>query len=142
MAAEDIAMSENPANAKEKNPTLTPMLSVRNGAKAVDFYQAAFGATVLFRIDEGGTIALFSVEGAEFWIAEESPENQNFSPESLNGSTVRLILTVDDPDAVFARALAAGATEVWPVADKSYGWRVGRLADPFGHNWEIGKPLK
>jgi PhnB protein len=118
------------------------MLSVRNGAKAVDFYQAALGAAVLFRIDEGGTIALFSVEGAEFWIAEESPANQNFSPETLHGSTVRLILTVDDPDAVFARAMAAGATEVWPVADKDYGWRIGRIADPFGHTWEIGKPLR
>jgi PhnB protein len=97
---------------------------------------------VLFRIDEGGTIALLSVEGAEFWIAEESPQNQNFSPETLTGSTVRLILTVDDPDAVFDRAMAAGATEVWPVEDKNYGWRVGRIADPFGHNWEIGKPLQ
>ncbi|MFY9744899.1 MAG: VOC family protein [Acidobacteriaceae bacterium] len=135
-------MSETAANSKEKRPTLTPMLSVRNGPRAADFYQAAFGAAVLFRIDEGGTIALFSVAGAEFWIAEESPQNQNFSPETLNGSTVRLILAVDDPDAVFARALAAGATQVWPVEDKSYGWRVGRLADPFGHNWEIGKPLK
>ena len=135
-------MSENAGNSKAKRPTLTPMLSVRNGAKAVDFYQAAFGATVLFRIDEGGTIALLSVEGAEFWIAEESPQNQNFSPETLNGSTVRLILAVDDPDAVFDRAMAAGATEVWPVEDKNYGWRVGRIADPFGHHWEIGKPLQ
>ena len=79
--------------------------------------------------------------GAEFWVADESPENLNFSPESLGGGTVRLVLVVDDPDAAFARAVEAGAKEVWPVADQPYGWRVGRIVDPFGHHWEIGKPL-
>ncbi|MGC1360062.1 MAG: VOC family protein [Silvibacterium sp.] len=71
----------------------------------------------------------------------ESLENQNFSPESLHGSTLRVILTVDDPDTVFNKAVAAGATIVWPVADQPYRWRMGRIADPFGHHWEIGKPL-
>ena len=123
--------------------TLAPLLSVRNGAKAVEFYQLAFGATVLTRIDgEGGAVvAQLSVEGAEFWLADESPAHANFSPESLGGGTVRLVLTVADPDALFAQAIAAGATVVWPVGDQDYGWRVGRLADPFGHHWEIGKPL-
>ena len=102
---------------------------------------AAFGAEVLFRIDEGGVIAHLSIDGSEFWVADESPENKNFSPETLGGPTVRLILVVDDPDAVFARAVEAGATVVWPVADQPYHWRVGRVADPFGHHWEIGKPL-
>lgn len=133
-------MSEKSGN--PKLPALAPMLSVRHGAKAVDFYQAAFGAAVLFRIDEGSTIAQLSIQGAEFWIADESPEHQNFSPETVGGSTVRLVLTVDNPDAVFDRAIAAGATEVWPVEDKDYGWRMGRLADPFGHHWEVGKPLR
>lgn len=126
-----------------KNPiTIAPMLSVRNGAAAVDFYEAAFGANELFRIDDdnGNVVAHLSIDGAEFWVADESPEHQNFSPESLGGGTVRMILTVDDPDAVFESALAAGATLITPVAD-SHGWRVGRLVDPFGHHWEIGKPL-
>ncbi|HEX4067682.1 MAG TPA: VOC family protein [Acidobacteriaceae bacterium] len=122
--------------------TLAPMLSVREGAKAVNFYERAFGAEVLFRIDEGGVIAHLSVWGAEFWVADESPAHQNCSPETLGGCSVRLILTVPDPDTVFAQALTAGAKEVWPVADKSYGWRVGRLVDPMGHHWEIGKPLR
>ena len=135
------SMSDPQPALRARRPDLAPMLSVRNGARAVDFYQAAFGATVLFRIDEGSAIAHLSIEGAEFWVAEESPEHQNFSPETLSGSTVRLVLTVDDPDVVFDRAIAAGAKVVWPVADQHYRWRIGRLVDPSGHHWEIGKPL-
>jgi len=117
------------------------MLSVRNGAKAVDFYVAAFGAKVLFRFDEGGVIAELAVGASRFWVTDESPEHQNFSPESLGGGTVRMVLIVDGPDAVFRRAVDAGAKSVWPVEDQRYGWRVGRVVDPFGHHWEIGKPL-
>jgi len=119
------------------------MLSVRNGAKAVEFYKAAFVAGELFRLDaeDGSVVAQLSVEGAEFWVADESPENKNFSPESLGGGTVRMVMVVADPDAVFARAVKAGATVIWPVEDQPYGWRVGRIVDPFGHHWEIGKPL-
>jgi PhnB protein len=119
------------------------MLSVRNGAKAVEFYKAAFGAGELFRLDapDGAVVAQLSVGGAEFWVADESPEHKNFSPESLGGGTVRLVMVVENPDAAFDRAVAAGATVVHPVADQEYGWRVGRIVDPFGHHWEIGKPL-
>jgi PhnB protein len=122
--------------------SIAPMLSVRNGANAIKFYRAAFGATEVFRHgDESGTVvARLSVDGAEFWLADESPEHQNFSPETLRGSTTRMILTVEDPDAAFDRAIAAGATMVWPV-NNDYGWRIGRVVDPFGHHWEIGKPL-
>ena len=123
--------------------TIAPWLSVRNSAKAVDFYKSAFGAKEVYRMqgDPGGpVVAKLSVDGAEFWLGEESPEHKNFSPESLGGGTVRIILTVADPDAVFARALAAGATEVFPVGEE-YGWRLGRVVDPFGHHWEIGHPL-
>jgi PhnB protein len=91
--------------------------------------------------EDGAVVARLAVEDAEFWVADESPEHFNFSPETLNGSSVRMILIVDDPDAVFQRALAAGGSVVWPVEDQPYGWRVGRIADPFGHHWEIGKPL-
>jgi PhnB protein len=121
--------------------TIAPMLSVRNGAKAVDFYKAAFGAEELFRQDDpgGAVVCQLSVNGAEFWLADESPEHLNFSPETLNGGTVRIILTTQDPDAAFHRAVAAGATVVWDMTNE-YGWRIGRLVDPFGHHWEIGKP--
>jgi len=73
-------------------------------------------------------------------LADESPEHQNFSPETLVGGTVRMVMIVDDPDAAFARAVAAGAAVVWPVGNQ-YGWRLGRVVDPFGHHWEIGKPM-
>jgi PhnB protein len=118
------------------------MLSVRNGAKAVEFYKTAFGAAELFRLDSdtGAVVARLSVETAEFWVADESPEHFNFSPETLGGSSVRMVMIVEDPDAAFARAVAAGATIVVPV-DNQYGWRLGRIADPFGHHWEIGKPV-
>ena len=121
---------------------IAPMLSVRNGARAVEFYKAAFGASELFRLDgEGGTVvAQLSVDGAQFWVADESPEHLNFSPESLGGGSVRMVMTVDDPDAAFERAVAAGASVVSPVSN-DYGWRLGRIVDPFGHHWEIGKPL-
>ena len=127
----------------DRQTTIAAMLSVRNGARAVEFYKTAFGAAVLFRIDDdsGAVVARLSVGPAEFWVADESPEHFNFSPESLGGGTVRMVLTVEDPDAVFEQAVAAGATVVSPVADQQYGWRVGRIADPFGHHWEIGKPL-
>jgi len=121
--------------------TICPFLSVRRGAQAVQFYKAAFGATELFKIDnEKGVVARLSVNGAEFWVSDESPEHQNFSPETLKGGTVRMILTVDDPDAVFRQAIAAGAKEISPLAE-GHGWRIGRVADPFGHHWEIGKEL-
>jgi PhnB protein len=122
--------------------SIAPMLSVRKGVQALEFYKAAFGAGELFRIDgeNGEVVARLSVGEAEFWVADESPEHANFSPESLGGGTVRMVMTVDDPDAAFDRAVAAGATVVWPVANQ-YGWRLGRVVDPFGHHWEIGKPL-
>ncbi len=118
------------------------MLSVRKGARAIEFYKDSFGASELFRIDNesGEVVARLSVEGAEFWVADESPENKNFSPESLGGGSVRMVMIVPDPDAAFERAVAAGATVVWSVSDQ-YGWRLGRIVDPFGHHWEIGKPL-
>ena len=122
---------------------IAPMLSVRRGKAAIEFYKEAFGAQVLSSIEspDGDVVAELAVDEARFWIADESPENKNFSPETLGGGTVRMVLIVADPDAAFQRALDAGATTVWPVEDQHYKWRVGRLADPFGHHWEIGKPL-
>ena len=126
----------------DRKTTIAPMLSVRNGARAIEFYEAAFQAAVLFRIGSGdeSVVAQLSVDGAVFWLADESPEHLNFSPESLGGGTVRMVLTVEDPDAVFDRAVTAGAKIISPVRD-DYGWHLGRVVDPFGHHWEIGKPL-
>lgn len=123
---------------------IEPQLSVRRGREAVAFYQAAFGARTCFR--HGGTddlpevVAQLQVGSTRFWVEDESPEHGNFSPETVNGATTRLLLVVDDPTVVVARALAAGAREVHPVAEM-YGWLLGRVADPFGHHWEIGRPL-
>jgi PhnB protein len=119
--------------------SIAPWLSVRNGAKAIDFYKSAFGATEAYRLDVpgGGVVARLSVDGAEFWLSGESPEQGD---PTLEGGSIRMILTVADPDAVFAQALAAGASEVFPVGE-GHGWRLGRVVDPFGHHWEIGRPL-
>ena len=122
--------------------SIAPWLSVRNSAQAVNFYKTAFGASEAFRLEspDGAVVARLSVDGAEFWLGDESPENGNFSPQTLGGGSVRMILTVADPDAVFSRALKAGASEVVPVREE-YGWRVGRVVDPYGHHWEIARPL-
>jgi PhnB protein len=123
--------------------TIEPWLSVRGSAKAVDFYKAAFGATEAFRLEgpSGGVVARLSVDGAEFWVGDESPEHKNFSPETIGGGSVRMVFTVADPDAMFARAVKAGATAVVPVAEQ-HGWRVGRVVDPYGHHWEIARELE
>jgi PhnB protein len=124
-----------------RSTSLAPMLSVRNGARAVEFYKSAFGAVEVYRLDDpsGAVVARLSVQGAEFWLSDESPEYANFSPESLGGATARMVLIVPDPEAVFAQALAAGAREVRPLGDE-HGWQLGRVVDPFGHHWEIGQP--
>ena len=121
---------------------LAPWLNVRDGPAALAFYKAAFGAVELFRFDGrgGSVVARLAIEGAEFWLGDESPEHGNPGPQTLGGGSVRLILTVADPDPVFARAVAAGAAVVHPVGE-GHGWRMGRIADPFGHHWEIGRDL-
>jgi len=123
--------------------SIAPMLSVRNGAGAVEFYKSAFGALEVYRVEDpsGAIVARLSVQDAEFWVSDESPEHGNFSPQSLGGGTVRMILTVPDPDEVFKRAVAAGAREIVAV-EEAYGWRLGRVEDPFGHHWEIGRPVE
>jgi len=135
-------MSNDSQAGRDQKTAIAPMLSVRNGKSAIEFYKAAFGAGELFRVESesGEVVAQLSVGKAEFWLADESPEHFNFSPESLGGGSVRIVMTVEDPDVIFDRAVAAGAKVVWPVNDQ-YGWRIGRVVDPFGHHWEIGKPL-
>jgi PhnB protein len=115
-------------------------LSVRRSREALAFYEAAFGATADHLVGDEDIVAQLSAYGGTFWIAEESPAHQNFSPETLGGGTVRLLLMVDDPDAAVERAVAAGATLVYAPED-AHGWRIGRIADPYGHHWEIATPL-
>ena len=108
----------------------------------MEFYKSAFGAVEVYRLEDpdGNVVARLSAGGAEFWLSDESPRQGNISPELGTGVAVRMIFTVGDPDAVFARAVEAGATEVYPVSE-GHGWRVGRVVDPFGHHWEIGRPV-
>jgi PhnB protein len=122
--------------------SIAPWLSVRNSRKAVDWYKSAFGAIEVYRLEtpDGGLVVRLSVHGAEFWVSGESPDDSSLVPESLGGGSVRMILTVADPDTLFLQALAAGATQVFPVGE-GHGWKLGRLVDPFGLHWEIGHPL-
>ena len=132
----------NPTGARRTR--ILPQLSVRRGTAAIEFYKSAFGAVEDYRV--GGSVAgedvvaQLSVGEAAFWVSDESPEHENLSPESAGGATARMLLIVDEPDSMIARATAAGATEVYPAAEE-HGWLLGRIADPFGHHWEIGRPL-
>jgi PhnB protein len=118
---------------------VTATLAVRDWEGAMAFYKAGFGAVETYRVPGGG-VGRLAVEGAEFWVAEESKEHLNFSPESLGGCSVRMLLVVEDPEAVVKRAVAAGAKVVVPVAE-GHGWLLGRIVDPCGHHWEIGREV-
>jgi PhnB protein len=122
--------------------SIAPWLSVGNGAQAVDFYKSAFGASEVYRLEDpgGGVVAKLSVDGAGFWVSGDAAEEGNHGPEYRGDGRIRMILSVADPDAVLAQAVKAGASEVFPVGEE-HGWRLGRIIDPFGHHWEIGRPL-
>jgi PhnB protein len=123
--------------------SITPVLTVVNAHAAISFYKNAFGALEVVRntYPNGQIVAEMAVGDARFRVADEAPEAGNLSPQTLNGTTVRINLLVDDPDGFVARAVENGAVEVAPVADQSYGLRQGRIVDPFGHHWLIGRPL-
>ncbi len=119
--------------------SIAAWLTVRDAAASIDFYRAAFGATLTESLDDGAGmvfVAGLSVDGAQFWLSTEP----DFAGQPDGGGAVRMILTVTDPDAVQAAALAAGATEVSTVHEE-HGWRIGRIADPDGHHWEVGRRL-
>jgi len=121
--------------------SIQPELWVDRGAAAVEFYASAFGARLLHRVGNGEDIvAQLAIGEAIFWIAAIGSSSERLVPRALGGATGRLLLVVDDPDRVFGKAVAAGATAKSPVGDE-HGWRVGRILDPFGHEWEIGKPI-
>lgn len=107
---------------------LYPFLAVR---EAAEFDERAFGATV---VEAVGPVRVLESEGRKVGLAPERADLQTPSPETVGGTTVRLSLHVDDPDAAFTRALDAGATEMFPLEDQPYGLRQGRVVDPFGHH--------
>ena len=121
--------------------SIQPELWVETPGEAVDFYEAAFGATVLHAVGEGDEIvAQLGVGDAAFWVSGISETMKRLSPRAIDGTTSRTLLVVDDPEGAVRRAVAAGATEASPVSNE-HGWRLGRIIDPFGHEWEIGVPL-
>lgn len=119
---------------------LTPYLTVGDAAAALEFYGKAFGAEELFRMDgPPGKIghAEMKIGEGRFMLADEVEAWGNRSPETLGGTGTSLMMYVEDADAVFRRAIEAGATEVMPVQDHFYGDRSGMVEDPFGHRWTI-----
>jgi len=118
--------------------SLAPWLTVGDGGAAVDYYTRALGAVEVYRLDDGNggvAVARLQVGTSEFWVQGEPGAASAPGPLS-----VRMILTVDDPDGRFERAVAEGATPVAPVSEE-YGWRTGRVTDPFGHDWEFSRPI-
>ena len=133
----------------ESKNSLAPWLEIPNGQRALAFYKSAFDTEETYRYDnpDGGFVVRLNTAGAEFWLSYEGPKSNTDTNTSesathapLGGQNLRLILTVADPDATFAKAIAAGAQQVFAVSE-GHGWRIGRLIDPFGLHWEIGKPL-
>jgi uncharacterized glyoxalase superfamily protein PhnB len=127
------------------------MLAVSDGDAAVAFYEAAFGATVLWHLPGSHVVAGLEIDGAEFFLAHESPPHGTRSPHTAGFTTVRIELFVDDPAAVHQRALAAGATDHSPVLEHTHHtigshpitrMLQGAVLDPFGHLWLIGKFLE
>jgi PhnB protein len=115
---------------------IQPWFTIPDAEAALDFYEAAFGARIVYRLEEirPDVVARLAVGDAEFWVSSGEREGD------LGGKTVRMILVVDEPEAMFEQAIAAGATEVAPVGE-SHGWKLGRLTDPFGLDWEVGYQL-
>ena len=120
-------------------PSIAPWIEVGDASRAIEFYGAAFGAIERYHHDDdrgNAVVARLAIGDAEFWVQQD--DGAGARPTR---GPIRMILTVDDPDAVYARAIAAGGTEVAPVYE-GHGWRIGRLTDPFGNDWEVGRPLE
>lgn len=129
-----------PSSGKSDATTIAPWLSVPDGNAALEFYTTSFGAAELERLeDDAGrvVVAQLALDGARFWLQMDVES----SPAALGGISVRMIVVVADPDRLFERAVAAGATHVASMHD-AHGWRTGRVSDPFGHHWEFAKLLR
>lgn len=120
--------------------TVTPYLIVRGAAQAIEFYKKAFNATELLRMgshDERIGHAEIQIGDSKVMLADEFPDMGARSPETVGGSSVGIVLYVENVDALFKQALAAGAKEEKPIVDQFYGDRSGTLRDPFGHQWTL-----
>ena len=120
--------------------TVTPYLICKGAAAAIDYYTKVFGATELMRLGgPDGTVghAEIKIGDSVIMLADEFQDLQFLSPKTVGGTAVGMMLYVADVDAVFERALAAGAREHQPLEDKFYGDRAGTLIDPFGHMWMV-----
>ena len=121
--------------------SIEPQLWTDRAAAAVSFYEAGFGAVVLHRVGDGDEIvAQLAVGDARFWVSAADPNMRRFDPRRIAGATGRTLLVAEDPAVLQAQAVAAGATELLPITEE-YGWLLGRIADPFGHEWELGHPV-
>lgn len=124
----------------------TPYIVVRDAKQAISFYETAFGAREVYRLVEpgGGRIghAELDIGSGKLFLADEFPDFGAVAPETVGGTSVKFHLRVPNAEAVFARALAAGATELRPLANQFYGERSGLLADPFGHSWFIAQRIE
>jgi PhnB protein len=120
--------------------SIEPQLWTDHPAAAVAFYEAAFGAVVLHRVGDGDDIVVqLAVGDARFWVTAADFERGRLDPARARGATGRTLLVAEDPRALQARAVDAGATELSPVSEE-HGWLLGRILDPFGHEWELGRP--
>jgi len=119
--------------------SVTPYLIVDDASAAIDFYKRAFGAAELFRLPMGDKIghAEIKVGDSHVMLADEFPDMGHLGPKSRGGTTVSLLLYVDDVDSAFGKAVSAGAKEERPVTDQFWGDRMGTLSDPFGHQWSL-----
>jgi PhnB protein len=122
--------------------SIAPWLSIQDATKAINFYKAAFGASEIYRLEspDGGLVVKLSVDRAEFWVSGGSSGTDETKSDPIGRDRIRMILTVDNPEAFFAQALEAGASLVFPMGVE-YGWKLGRIVDPFGLHWEIGHPV-
>ena len=124
--------------------SLTPYLYVSDAARALDFYRSAFGATELFRLPMGERIghAEMQIGDSRFMLADEFPDMNTLGPARRGGPTAGFMLYVEDADAAFAKAVAAGATTEAAVKDQFYGDRSGTVTDPFGHKWSLATHIE
>lgn len=125
--------------------TVTPFLAVHNGDEAIEFYKTAFGAQERSRFStpDGHMMhAELKIGNSVIMLAEEMADNQWQAPDKLNGFSTQMYLYVEDVDAFFKKALAAGAKETTPIKDHFYGDRAGSLEDPFGHRWWVATHMK
>lgn len=119
--------------------SVTPYLSIKGAAEAIDYYKKAFGATELFRMDHEGKVghAEIKIGDSPIMLSDEYPEMGFVSPKTLGGTPVGIMIYVEDVDTTFKQAIAAGGVEKKPLQDQFYGDRSGTLTDPFGHVWTV-----